>query len=149
MVLSLQKSLFLFLGTVLLCSLMPAAAMAVDNLESGNELNQASLLGSFMRDNYFPESVSKAELLDICLPSDGRLGIIAYCLDSPQKIALSVYDQKGREVVELVNRTEVSGEHQARWDGCCNDGEQAPEGTYFLMMKTEESVFLRRLVLDR
>ena len=149
MSLSLQKSLILLFGTTLLGLTMPSATMAVDNLESGSDLTHASLMGAFMRDSFFSESDLKTELLAVCSPAEGCLGIVDYCLDAPQQIALCVYDQTGREVAELVDRTEVSGSHTVRWDGCCKDGVDAPDGTYFIMMKTDESVFLRRMVLDR
>lgn len=145
----LKNTLLVLLGVFLLSGLGSFAALAVDNNESGNDLNQASLLGSFMRDTYFPATAMPTGLLGVFSPTRDCQGTIEYCLDAPQKIALCVYDQQGLEVVELLDQTKVSGSHHANWDGCSKDGQAAPDGTYFLMMKTEESVFLRRMVLDR
>ncbi len=145
----LENKLMLLLGALMLACMVPSAAMALDKLESATDLDQASLVGAFIGDHHYPDNAEKTELLAVCCPSDDRLGSIAYSLDAPQQVALCIYDQQGQVIAPLVDATLVGGSHQTWWDGCRKDGQDAPDGTYFLMMKTDESVFLKRMVLDR
>ena len=138
-------SLFVAL-TILICAI---PCLALDNLEPSIELDRAGDSSSFLSE--FPTTCEQlvTELLDVCCPSETGHGVIDYTLDSPQKVGLSVYDQRGREVVHLVNDTIASGRHRTLWDGCRKNGDVVADGTYFLLMKTKQSVKLRKMVLVR
>ncbi len=137
----------LFLALTALVGAVPC--LGLDNLEPCVELNLAEVAGTFLGERPIAREDLATELLSICCPSAISLGSIGYTLASPQKVALSIYDQQGREVASLVDRTIVSGRHRAMWDGCRKNGQPVKDGTYFLLMKTEKSVKLRRMVLAR
>ena len=141
-----MKTLLLFLLTTLV-SAFPC--LALDNLEPCIELNRADAFGTFQEALPLTSEDLDTELLSVCCPSTTAPGFIAYTLASPQKVGLSVYDQKGSEVVHLVDRTIPSGRHRALWDGCKKNGDAVQDGTYYLLMKTEESVKLKKMVLAR
>ncbi len=139
----LKNSLLISLCTCLLCGSLFSEAMALDNLSAGLGLD-----GGANETLLFAGSNLPTKLLQVCCPSGDGAGSIGYNLKFPQKITMCVFDQQGSEVVELVDRAETSGAHHISWDGRKNNGQTVPAGTYFLMMKTEESVFLKRMVLE-
>ena len=143
MMIILKKSLRTLLCTALLGCWFSSAALALDNVEADYNLD-----GAAIHVNSHPGNGLTTKLLQVCCPSSNRIGTIGYTLATPQKVALCVYDRQGSEVIQLIDRTETSGSHHIGWDGRHKDGQTAPAGTYFLMMKTDESVFLRRLVLE-
>ena len=140
-----KTSLLVALATLI--SALPCSAL--DNLEPSIELNRAGDSSAFLSELPATCELLVTELLGVCCPSETAQGIIDYTLASPQKVGLSVYDQQGHEVVHLVNDTIVSGHHRALWDGCSKNGDVVADGTYFLLMKTEEFVKLRKMVLVR
>ncbi len=140
------KTLLFFVFTAMVGAF---PCLALDNLEPCIELNRADAYGAFQEALPVTSENLDTELLSVCCPSPIAPGFIAYTLASPQKVGLSVYDQKGSEVVHLVDRTIASGHHRALWDGCKKNGDTVQDGTYYLLMKTEESVKLRKMVLAR
>ncbi len=135
--------------TILTISVVAFPCLALDNLEPCAELNRAEDAGTFLYNTSVCTENPTTELLTICCPDEIVPGKINYNLASPQKLALGIYDQKGKEVVLLVDRAVTSGHHSLSWDGRRDDGESVKDGTYFILMKTEKSVQLRRMVLAR
>ncbi|HIG75145.1 MAG TPA: T9SS type A sorting domain-containing protein [Bacteroidetes bacterium] len=76
-------------------------------------------------------------------PFSGRTEI-TFSLEAPGHTALRVYDVTGREVMTLVDRTLVAGEHAATFDA---DG-LAP-GTYVYTLEFEGRVASRRMTVVR
>ena len=149
MMINFRKTFMFFVSSTLVAGLCSDPSLALDNLETSHDLERASAGDVSFVETSFSENSLTTELLSVCCPESGRPGTIGFTLATPQKVALCVYDQQGSEVVQLLNRTETSGAHHTVWDGCRKDGKAAQDGTYFLMMKTDESVFLRRMVLNR
>lgn len=144
------RKTFLFLASsTLVLGLCSGRSLALDNLETSHDLERASAGDVSIVETSFSGNSLATELLSACCPESGHPGTIGFTLATPQKVSICVYDQQGSEIVQLVDRTETSGSHQTLWDGCRKDGKAAQGGTYFLMMKTDESVFLRRMVLNR
>lgn len=56
---------------------------------------------------------------------------IAFTLQSPADLSLTVFDVRGRALVELASGRWETGRHAVRWDGRDRDGRQAPSGAYF------------------
>ena len=144
MTIILRNSLLSLLCSILMGCWFSSAALALDNVEPDYNFDGTTIyVNSHVGNNI------TTNLLKVCCPSPNQVGTIGYTLATPQKVALCVYDQQGSEVIQLIDRTETSGSHHIGWDGRHKDGQTAPSGTYFLMMKTDDSVFLRRMVLNR
>lgn len=62
---------------------------------------------------------------------------VLYTLDTRTRVNLSIYDESGRQVKILVNKTQPSGEFSVIWDGTDNQGDVLPEGNYYFLLKTE------------
>lgn len=60
----------------------------------------------------------------------------SFNLKSPEKVSLKVYDIEGREVANLLNAQQTSGEHQISWD---TRPSSILEGLYFAQLKIGNS----------
>jgi FlgD Ig-like domain len=128
--------------------LVASDCLALDNLEPCEELFRAEgLPGLLVAPSTTSENLSTELLAAIC-PAGDCNGSIGYTLATAQKVTLCVYDQRGQEIVQLEDKTKSTGLHQTEWDGCQEDGEMVPEGTYFVMLQTVDSFFIKRMVLD-
>jgi hypothetical protein len=75
---------------------------------------------------------------------------IAYDLDVPSAVALTVFDVSGRLVRVLLESEEVSaGRHQASWDGGDDAGMALPSGVYFVELRAGGTRTTERIVLVR
>ena len=64
-------------------------------------------------------------------PSRGDGATFRIALPEAAHITLSIYDQQGRRVRDLVSGTWPAGEHRPRWDGRDETGRPAASGIYF------------------
>ena len=60
---------------------------------------------------------------------------IAYELAEKSELQISIYNQRGQLVRELISGTKEAGSYSLQWDGRCNAGRECPSGTYLIMMK--------------
>ncbi len=67
---------------------------------------------------------------------------IAYSIPEARHITIKVYDLAGHEVATLVNGYQDRGDHQVIFDATGK-----PSGFYFVVLKTEAEVYVRRLLL--
>jgi hypothetical protein len=72
---------------------------------------------------------------------------IAYSVERPQSVRLSVYDAAGREVAELAGGHHAEGRYAVVWDGRDRSGRMASAGIYFARLVTEEGVESRKMAL--
>ncbi|MDZ7376535.1 MAG: T9SS type A sorting domain-containing protein [candidate division KSB1 bacterium] len=75
--------------------------------------------------------------------------ILSFALPAPQNVILLIYDNNGRQVVELVNGFFRPGTYQVRWDG--NDEHHRPvaSGVYFYQIQAGEFCSVKKLILLR
>ena len=59
---------------------------------------------------------------------------VAFAVDRTRELAVSVYDLRGRLVVELVQAVFETGRHEVVWDGTATDGRTAPSGVYLVRL---------------
>lgn len=57
--------------------------------------------------------------------------VIKYTIPFDGKISLKIYDQLGREVVNLFDGYQTAGTHTVRWNGKSNYGAELSSGVYF------------------
>ncbi len=73
--------------------------------------------------------------------------MIRYQLPRRGRVSLRVYDILGQELATLVNEEMAPGLHSITWDGRADDGSTVAAGLYFCVMRAEESVNVRKLIL--
>jgi flagellar hook assembly protein FlgD len=56
---------------------------------------------------------------------------IAFSLDSPAEVTLSIYDVAGRRIRDLVSEKRVPGAYKVEWDGLTDRGQPVASGVYF------------------
>jgi len=72
---------------------------------------------------------------------------IVYDVPYETQVTLTVYDLRGRIVIDLVNDNTQAGTHRIVWNGTNNDGQPMPSGMYFCQLKSEGFVETRKLIL--
>ena len=80
-------------------------------------------------------------------PASGPVRI-EYAVAREAPVRLSVLDLQGRELVRLVDGVQTPGRHQAVWTGETTKG-RAPAGLYFVLFKSPERSFTRRITITR
>ncbi len=119
---------------------------ALENLEPGLELNRAEN-GDYYSSQ--PEPIVQSQmtkLLYAFFPAAAAPGNIGFTLATPQKIHLGIYDQQGKEVVQLAEDVLCKGIHMVPWDGCHQDGFPVDEATLFVLLQTSDSIIMRRMI---
>ena len=72
---------------------------------------------------------------------------INYEIPTDQRVALSVYNILGQEVVSLVNKEQFAGKYTIRWDGTSNRFTNVSSGTYFYVLQTNNFKQVKKMVL--
>lgn len=72
---------------------------------------------------------------------------VAFELAVGGRVALEVFDLRGRLVRRLVEADLAAGRHEAVWDGRDESGVAAPSGTYFARLRAGEVVASRKMQL--
>jgi len=60
--------------------------------------------------------------------------VIPYSLSSPGRVAVRVYDVRGRLVRTLIDAVQPAGVHAARWNGSVDSGRRSASGVYFYVI---------------
>jgi len=60
--------------------------------------------------------------------------VIPYSLSAPGRVAVRVYDVRGRLVRTLVDAVQPAGVHAARWNGSVDSGRRSASGIYFYVI---------------
>jgi hypothetical protein len=74
---------------------------------------------------------------------------IEYSLAAPGRVELSVYDQLGREVRQLVAEEQVAGQHRVAWDCRDSSGNRVPAGIYFIQLRSPAVNDEQKIVVPR
>jgi DNA-binding beta-propeller fold protein YncE len=75
------------------------------------------------------------------------LARIDYAIPRASNVSLAVLDVQGRVVADLFDGTRESGRYQAVWSGEGRQG-RVPAGLYFVLFRTPEGSFVRRVVMQ-
>lgn len=71
---------------------------------------------------------------------------IAYEVDRPGPVTVTVYDLLGRRVRTLVDERQPVGVYQLAWDGRDTGGQPVASGTYFYRLRVGESVSSKQAI---
>jgi hypothetical protein len=95
-------------------------------------------------------SVNAALILEPGRPNPfNPLTTLSYHLPTPGRVRLSIYDARGRHLVELAAQDETAGWHTREWNGTSDTGRAMPSGVYFAKIETPDGVRTRKLLLAR
>ncbi len=72
---------------------------------------------------------------------------ITYHLKKSGDVSLSVYNNKGQFIKELVNESKLAGYYQIHWDGRDINNRECSNGLYFVKMFTSKLVSAKKIVL--
>ena len=72
---------------------------------------------------------------------------LAFTLERPQDVRLTIHDLAGREVRRLVDVRLPAGRHASPWDGRDRAGQGLPAGTYLARLQAGDRVETRKLSL--
>jgi hypothetical protein len=71
---------------------------------------------------------------------------IEYSIPNSGFVTLEVFDISGRIVRTILSENQYHGKHIAIWDGRNDSGERVSSGTYFYVVKTENSTIARKMI---
>jgi len=74
---------------------------------------------------------------------------LSYSIASPCRVDLSVYDQLGRDVRQLVDSVQSAGHHLLTWDCRDRNGDRVPFGAYFIQLRTPSAKEEQKVVVTR
>jgi hypothetical protein len=81
-------------------------------------------------------------------PFNGRT-TIRYHIPEKTDIRLNVYNSMGQEVILLLNREQIAGDHQVLWDSRDFSGRFVPSGIYFYVLSSENKQQTGKLEIVR
>jgi hypothetical protein len=61
---------------------------------------------------------------------------VSYSIASTCRVDLSIHDQIGREVRQLVAEEQAAGQHRVTWDSRDRSGNRVPRGVYFIQLRS-------------
>ncbi len=74
---------------------------------------------------------------------------IEYRLKKRAFVELTIFDITGKEVIVLANSFQHPGEYQINWNGKHKNGGDVPNGIYFMQLKAESVIQIRKLLIIR
>ena len=74
---------------------------------------------------------------------------IHYRLANSGPVNLQIYNATGQEVATLVEEYQYQGEHLFHWDARDAQGREVASGVYFCCLQTEDSRWMRKMILLR
>ncbi len=72
---------------------------------------------------------------------------IRFTLKDSDRVTISVFDIRGRRVVDLLDEVFSSGRHSVTWQGQNQTGQRVASGVYFARLKVGEASFVRHMLL--
>ena len=75
--------------------------------------------------------------------------IISYELQEKKHIRTNIYDISGREVITLLDQSQVAGYYQVLWNGKDNQQHDLPSGIYVVVLKADDMIQTKKIVLVR
>ncbi|MBS3740749.1 MAG: T9SS type A sorting domain-containing protein [Candidatus Cloacimonetes bacterium] len=74
---------------------------------------------------------------------------IEFALAQPQNIEISVYNILGQKVKNITEKYFSQGNYTVKWNGKNKDAQKVSSGIYFYKIKTDNSSFVRKMLLIR
>ena len=71
---------------------------------------------------------------------------VDFMITTPGHVTVAIFDALAREVVTLVDGRLGRGLHRVQWDGKNKEGESTTSGVYFLVLRTEEVMQVKKMI---
>jgi len=114
-----------------------------------DELNTETVADAAIESSDNPPLVSAEQPLVIMPNPFNPRTTVAYFVATPGRVAIDVYDLRGRRVESLQRGNLAAGAHEAVWTGVDERGASVASGVYFIRLETSDGVHLRRAALVR
>ncbi|NIV98775.1 T9SS type A sorting domain-containing protein, partial [Candidatus Saccharibacteria bacterium] len=75
--------------------------------------------------------------------------VISYQLPVGSEVKLIIYDQLGKQVRHLVNKTQPAGFYEVEWNGLDNMGNKVSSGVYIYQLRAGKFVQNRKMIYLR
>jgi hypothetical protein len=72
---------------------------------------------------------------------------VAFATDQSQRVRVTVYDIRGRLVIEIANQQYEAGEHLVEWQGRDSTGQTVPSGQYFFRVEAGGEVQIEKALM--
>lgn len=99
-----------------------------------NNINPTGVIPSTFKLNNFPNPFNAYTIINYSLPFDGE-------------VRLSVYDLKGRLIVELDHSFQQAGDFQVSWESLDKSGKAVPAGIYLYRLQVNDVFTTRKMLL--
>ena len=73
--------------------------------------------------------------------------LFSFLIINEGDVICNIYDLKGQRVRRLIDSTMVPGQHQILWNGRDDNGDDLPAGLYFLLLKYNDVISFRGVVV--
>jgi len=123
---------------------IPITSQQDSQLQYGNGPLSVIMLGKSLGENALPESFELEQ--NFPNPFNPETSI-SYQLPEAGKVSLMIYNTLGQEIRTLVNEKKQAGEFTIQWNGCDNNGIRVGSGIYFIRMKINNVVKIRKMLL--
>ena len=88
-----------------------------------------------LKQNY-PNPFNPSTRINFHLPEDGF-------------VSISILDIKGREIVTILEEEHVAGSKSVNWTAVNKNGDLLPSGVYICLMKTNDLILSKKMILLR
>ena len=72
---------------------------------------------------------------------------VKFSIPNSAFVSIEIYNVMGQRIKSLLNAELISGIHQIEWDGTNDQGWKVSAGTYLLMMKSEDFIQIRKMII--
>jgi hypothetical protein len=72
---------------------------------------------------------------------------IAYELPKTMHVEIDIYNMLGQLIVTLANNQQTAGYHRVDWNGCTPDGREVSSGIYLYVIRADDQVQSRKMLL--
>ena len=72
---------------------------------------------------------------------------ISFSLENKAQVSLTIYNQRGQKVRDLINETMPAGNHYLTWNGTDNNGDTVSSGIYYYRMKSGKYSSTRKMIM--
>ena len=138
--LNMAKLKLVFIGLILLFFMetLGANTMIIDDMNRSTKSvinnNGAAIPNEFELAQNFPNPFNPVTTFRYQLPKSGH-------------VKLSIYDMRGRAVMELVNSSQSAGSKSVQWNATDSMGKPVSTGVYLYQIEAGEFVQTRKMVL--
>jgi hypothetical protein len=98
-------------------------------------------------DNPSSPPSSPPAAINVSVQSEGNGYSIRFSIPDSRHVKLELFDESGRLIRTLVNKTYSSGVHTVSWDKADNYGKQIPAGIYLIKFNTRDFQKVQKIVI--